>query len=288
MANILLLYGPRSDGVALSGGAWTAGLPLSNLANERLSAVARSVDTQLANTWFKVALPEASAFKALVLGPMNVTSAYKYRIRTYTSAAFNTVAEDTGWVSPTIGSSGGWLAPESDWLDPDWWLGVEPFDDAERGVYLIHVFDTEAVGRWWSFEIDDQFNPAGYIEIGRLFMPDTFSPGVNYPYDDNGLGFVDNSLSAKTLGGQTDYWHRVNPRTFRFGLQYLSEHEGFSAAYRFMRVAGFSREVFVIPDPDDVGHIQQRSFLGTIRKMDALKQHAFAVVGTGYEIEERI
>lgn len=287
MSNILLLFRPKSDTASLSWGSWRSSLPLSNVTDPRLSRVARSSNAALTSTRMRVSLPQVQGFRALVLGPMNVTQGYKYRIRSYSNPGFNNgPVSDTGWVQPTTGPSGDAL--ELEWEDPNFWLGIVPFADEERGIYLIHVFATQTFGQYWSFEIDNQFNPDGYVQIGRLFMADWWMPSVNYGYGDNNLTFGNNSLVSQALGGSKSRYRRVNPRVFRLGLDFLQETEGFDEAYDFMRYVGYDREVFVIPDPDDAESIQARSFLGTINQMNGLSQTMFQILGTGFEIEESL
>jgi len=285
MGNALFLYEPKSDNALLGGGDWRAGLPLANLIDPRLSKVARSSNTLLASTQFRVSLPTVTPFRALAMGPMNITTAYRYRIRTW-SAGFVGMLSDTGWVKPFDGQSAGPL--ELEWEDPNFWLGLTPFEDQERGVWLIHDFGTPQVGQFWTFEIDDQTNPDGYIEIGRLFMGSAFQPTLNYGYDNNGLSFENNALMAPTLSGGTQAWRRLNPRVFRAAFPNMAEAEAFDEVYRMFRSVGFDGEVLVIPDPDDAANIQKRSIFGNFRTMDALSQTAFGLVGTGFEIKEII
>lgn len=281
---MLLLFQPKSDTATLSWGGWRAALPLTNLLTERLSRVARSTDTAIESTRFRVALPQAETFKALILGATNVTTNVKWRIRSYTDGTFETADYDSGWLEPFVG-----LADDLEWGDPNWWLQLLPFDDEERRVNLIHIFDDEPVARvHWSFEIDDTTNPAGVIDIGRLFMPRAWEPSINYQYSDNNLSFQDNTLRSTTLGGSEDKWRRINPRVFRFSIDYLPELEAFRRAYPLMRVAGFNGEVFVIPDKEDAEFMQQRSFLGSFSQMDGLSQVEFQLAGTAFEIKESI
>lgn len=285
MGTLLLLYEPKSDAAAFSWGEWTAGLPLANLANQRLRKVARSVSSDPEDTRFRVTLPATQSFRAIALGPMNVTTAYQYRIRSY-AEGFSTVVYDSDWIKPFEGSGGGPL--DREWEDPFFWLGIEPYDDPDRGIWLIHIFPGPIEGRLWSVEIDDQYNTDRFIEIGRLFMPSAWSPSINYSYSNNGLGFRNNALSSSALSGSKQFWRRINPRQFRCTLDLLPETEGYGDAYRFMQRVGFDGEVFVIPDPDDATNIQKRSFLGTVQEMDPLSQAFFGHVGTGFNIEEII
>jgi len=283
MGNALFLYEPKSDNATFSGGNWRPSLPLSNMADKRLSRVARSVNTLLASTQFRVSLPTVIPFRALAMGPMNISTAYQYRIRTW-SADFDLMLSDTDWVKPFDGQAAGPL--DLEWEDPNFWFGLTPFDDQERGVWLIHDFGEPQVGQYWTFEIDDQTNPDGYIDIGRLFMPTTFEPELNYGYDSNGLSFENNVLSAQMLNGGTQFSRRINPRVFRAAFPTVREPEAFGDFYRLFRTVGYDGEVFVIPDPDDVANIQKRSIFGNFRAMDALSQTAFGLVGTGFEIKE--
>lgn len=152
---------------------------------------------------------------------------------------------------------------------------------------MIHVFDDLVPARYWTVEIDDQLNPDGYLDLGRLFMPLGWQPSLNYEYGAT-FGIKNNSLVSSTLSGGKKIWRRVNPRVLRVSLPLLPEAEGFCQAYRFMQRAGFDQTVFVIPDPDDVTTIHARSFFGTIAEMDLLTQAVYGRVGAGFQIEEII
>jgi hypothetical protein len=283
---MLLLFQPKSDNATLSWGSWRAALPLNNMLTERLARVARSTDATLESSRFRVTLTAAATFKALLLAGTNVTTAVKWRIRSYLDGDFaeEDIDFDSGWLEPFVG-----IAEDLEWGDPNWWTQTTPFDDDERRINLIHVFDTEPTARLhWSFEIDDTTNPAGVIDIGRLFMPLAWEPSINYQYGDNSLSFQDNTLRSTTLGGSEDAWRRINPRIFRFGIDYLPETEAYQKAYPLMRTAGFNGEVFVVPDKDDDQFMQQRSFLGRISQMDGIAQVAFQMAGVGFEIKESI
>lgn len=296
MQNIMILYNPKSDSAVFSGGGWLSALPLANLTDPRPYRVARSINTDPANTKFRVALNSLAQFRALVMGPSNVTTAVEYRVRCYNNGAFNIgtadsspygysgLIYDSGWQKPFEGSGGGPL--DREWEDPWFWMGVEPFEDEERGIVLIHVLPATIEGMYWTFEIDDYYNPAGYIELSRLFMPDTFQPSINYGYESNGLVFLDNSLTANTLSGSKQKLRRFNPRQIQFGFKYLPETETFSSVYRLMQKAGFDREVFVIMDPDNASDLQRRSMFARIDQMNPIQQAVFAGITAGYQVEE--
>lgn len=286
MKNIMLLYDPKSDGAEFAWGAWTAELPLENLASRRLHEVSRSVDAAPDSTRFTVALPAAETLRAVVLGPMNVSMAYRCRVRAYTDPWFEPPVYDGDWYAPFDGAGGGALGLE--WEDPYFWLGNKPYEDAERGVWLVHILPEAVTAQWWSIEIEDPDNVDGFIEAGRLFLARSYIPSLNYSYSGNGLRFRNNSRAVALLSGGKQVRRRVNPRQFAFAFDYLPEAEGFSDLYRLMRLVGFDRECFVIPDPEDTAHMQERAFLGRMEEMDAISQAVLGCVGTTMQIEEII
>lgn len=278
----MFLYGPRSDSAALSSGDWQ--MPLANMQNRDLFRVARSADLDLSSTRFGVDLGGVFSFRAIVIGPTNLTTAHKYRIRNYQGSAFGTVGYDSGWVENQQQFPYGSLPFGS----PYWYTGLMPWDDPERGAWIIHIFDQEVAGRFWSVEIDDQNNPDGFVDIGRLFMPHHCIPSFNYSYDGNGLSFDNNSLQSNTLAGGRKFWRRANPRVFRLGFEYLEESELYGPIYEMIRQAGYDGEVFVIPDPtDDFRQMQRRAFLGTLNP-DAISQTVPFRGNVAFEIREII
>lgn len=292
----MVLYNSKSDNGVFSGGGWRSTLPLSNLVDPKQYRVARSTDTDPANTQFRVTLNTLAQFKALIVGPSNLTTAVEYRIRCYNNGTFNIgtadaspygysgLIYDSGWQKPFEGSGGGPL--DREWEDPWFWLGIEPFEDEDRGIVLIHILPAVIEGQYWTIEIDDFYNPDGYVELSRLFMPDVFQPSINYGYEDNGLAFLDNDLSTSTLAGSVQKLRRFSPRQISFGWKYLPEAEHFSAVYRLMQKAGYSDEVFVIMDPDNAADLQRRSMFGRITQMNPIQQSVYAGISVGYQVGE--
>lgn len=276
--NMMLLYDDGSRGATLSGGSFETALPLDNLLDPDLKLPARTSDVTLASTKFNVAFDATYYSRAVVIGPANLTPLFKYRIRTYTDA-FTTVDVDTGWVQPATsqGDPGSFR-----WGEDDYWLRND-----HLGGYLIHVFPDLVPARYWSIEIDDQDNPDGFLNLGRLFMPLGWQPSLNYEYGAT-FGLRNNTLVSNTLSGGKKFWRRVNPRTMRVSFPLLPESEGFGQAYRFMQRVGFDAPVFVIPDPDDATTINSRSFFGTLTENDGLTQAVVGRVGFGFQIEEII
>lgn len=274
--NIILLYGNHSDVATLSGGGWSPSFPLANLQRRPLRRIARSLDLQPSNTQMLIQLAGPATLKAICLGPSNISTGFSYRINSETT--------DTGWILGAARADWNTL----DWADPNYWTGIPSWEDAERGQWLIHVFDVPVTSMYWKIEIDDESNPDGFLRFGRLFMSRFWQPSINYGYGNNGLSFKDATFKSASLAGNKRFWRRTNPRVFRFGFDYLPEAEIFDRGYEFQRLIGYDGEVFVIPDPADALNRQKRSFLATANTMDALSQAAFGYGATAFELEEVI
>lgn len=276
MQNVLLIYDNFSDVATLSGGSFVPALPLNNLKVPEPYKVARTTNTLLSSTQFSVSLGGPRAMKAIVIGPTNLSTAHKYRI---SGTGF-----DTGWSTGLARAEWNTLP----WDDPDFWTGLTPWDDDERGIWIIHVFDTPVVAKNWLVEIDDQLNSDGYIDLGRLVMGRVWQPSLNFVYGNNGLAFRDNSLRATTLSGSEKIWRRRNPRVFNLAFDYLPDEEMYRDGYDFQRIAGYDGQVFVVPDPDNIQTRQRRSFLATVTRPDPLAQVTFGRSSMAFELKEII
>ncbi|WP_173087388.1 hypothetical protein [Devosia sp. 1635] len=283
MGKIMLLYDNQSDIGSVTGPA--SALPVANLQIDTLEQVWRSASDDPSDTRFDVALPEVVAMKAIVVGPTNLTTANRYRVRAFPDASRSNAFYDSGWEQSAVRATFGSLP----WGSPYLWSGYQPPDDPDRGTFIIHVLPYAVAQLFWTIEIDDEGNPDGFIEASRLLMCRTVEPSINYQVGQNGLAFEDNSKRSRTLGGGEQIWRRINPRVFQFGFDYLPESEAFNDFYDLMRHTGYDREVFVIPDPDASAlEMQRRSFLGTFSQMNPLSQVAFGYAAAGFTIKERI
>ncbi len=278
-----LVWNNVADNADLSGGSWLTSLPLTNMLATNLTKVARSVDLALASTQLNIALVEPKEIISIVVGPTNLSTYYAYKITWY-SDEFTTEVSNTGWINPFDAS----LADPFDipWESPYFWQGVEPFSDADRGIWLIHVFSSSVTAQYWKIEIDDQLNIDGYIQAGRLFIGSYWAPSINYMPENNGLSFRNATLESSTLRGGKHYWRRINPRVWSCKISQIPEGEAFSSAYDLTQQAGYDKEVFVIPDVDDTTYIQRRAFLATITQADPISQAAAGTASVGFTFEE--
>lgn len=265
MGNFLILSDNAADEGTLSGGNWAVSLPA--MQDPRPTKRARSANLELTSTQFRIALNKVATFRALAFGPTNFTSSARYRITAYSDADFLIETYDSDWQD--IGAQ---AVPSLslEWENPDFWTGVEPIDDPDNaGIFVIHDFVLNESGKYWQFEIDDQGNGDGFVEIGRLFMGAAYQPSINYL--PNSFGFETNTTMEKALGGTRYYTRRKSARTLNVTFEYLPVQEVWDNVYRLQVISGLDRQVFVIPDPDDIPNRNKRSFLGNFKELTAIQ-----------------
>ena len=284
MGTLTVLWNNGADNANVTGGAWATALPLTNLLASNITKVARTTDAQLASAQFKVEMADAIQIKAIVVGPTNLTTNYQYRISWYSDELFTTLTDTTGWINPF----GTVLTDPFDipWEASYFWDGVEPFDDKDRGIWVIHVFESPIVTLYIKVELDDRINPDGYIQAGRLFIGSYWAPSLNYTPDNNGLSFRNANIESSTLRGGKHYWRRINPRSWACSISMLPELEAYTSAYDLIQQAGYDKEVFVIPDPEDSTNMQRRAFLATITQADPISQALVSRASFGFTVEE--
>lgn len=267
MGNFLILSDNAADEGTLDGGSWLAALPLTGMQDPRPTKRARSTNLELTSTLFRIALNTTRAFRALAFGPTNFTSSARYRITAYSDAGFSVQTYDSGWRDIGIQAV---PSLSLEWENPDFWLGVEPVDDPDNaGIFVVHDFGLNVEGKYWIFEIDDQGNGDGYLEIGRLFMGRAYQPSINYL--SNSFGFETNTTMEKALGGTRYYTRRKSARTLSVTFDYLPTQEVWDDIYRLQVLSGLDKQVFVIPDPDDILNRNKRSFLGNLKELTAIQ-----------------
>lgn len=284
MGRLILLYDNAADEGTLSGGTWS--LPLTGMQDPRPTRRARSANLTPEATTFDIALNATRTFKALAFGPTNFTSSARYRIRSFSDAEMTMEVYDSG--SRDIGTQ---AVPSLDlpWEDPNFWTGVQPIDDPDKaGIFVVHIFDQDTTAKYWRFELEDAGNSDGFVEIGRLFMGLAWQPSINFSPEGNSFGWKPNTTTQQSLGGSRYYNRRKSARFFRFAFPYLPDAEVWSDVYRIQAVSNLDRQVFVIPDPDDVANRSKRSFLGNLTELSSIQLFNVGLASTAFDITEAL
>lgn len=285
MGNLVLLYENFADGGIFSGafGSWT--LPLANMQDPDIQRVARSSNATNAATKFRIDLGAPQNVDGLAFGPVNISPGASWRGRAYSDSSYSVLVYDTG--TQEVGgevidwaNSAAWL----EWENLGFWLGIsDPLDELPQ--FLFHVAPLAQTAQYWQIEVFDAANGDGFIEIGRLLIGKAFRPAKNYG-EDNSLSIVPLTDVEESLGGLRVYWERGLRRSFACSFPSLTKSELFGDAFRVMLRSGISRQVFVVPDPDDTEFGIRRSFLATFKQMPAIRQLLVERGSTGVDLEE--
>lgn len=264
MANMLLGYDNKADNATYSGGSWPT-LALTNIKDPRPSKKARSADLTLSNTLMNIDLGASYAIRMIAITHTNLSSAGLYRITWY-SDAFTTAVGNTGWLA----------IPGYPATDPD---GI--------GAAIFHVFASANTYRYWRIELDDNTNAAGYIEVGRVFLPLTWAPSINYGAD-NADGMEPNTPVQTSLGG-TKYFSRRKPaRTFRFGFDVIDDSE-LPTMRAIRKISNLNKQVVIIPDPSDTSYLNDTCFVGTLAQTPPLKRLVGAdLAAASFDVTEAV
>jgi len=256
MKNLILGYNNLIDTATLSGGSWSAALPLANLKSRILSKVARSSDAAAASTRIDIDLGSAKSVQAFGAIRTNLSaSGATYRLRGSNDNTFAASLYDSGTASAAAQT-------------PDLILGL----------------DAAVTARYWRLEIVDTANASGYIQIGRLFIGTALAPADNYSKGAE-IGYQSSTAVAKSVGGVKYFDRRPGERLFSFQLDWLTDAEALGQALELQRISGIHGEVLLVVDPADTIFNQKRHFLGTLQQLPPLKnpyltnyQAAFNVV----------
>jgi hypothetical protein len=285
MAKIQMSLFNRSDAAALSGGSWLGGSPLTNLQQTLLSRVARSADVLATSTRIDIDYTVSTTIVRLVaLARHNCTLDATYRITAgTTSGASNVYDSGTLAVWPAIYDS-----LDLEWEDDNFWTGQATTADIDGyPISLVHDCLANVQARYWRIQITDTANPAGYIDLARLWMGPIWQPTRNFSYGAQ-LAWESRSVSEYSLGGVLYNEPRTPARVYRFALSRLTDAEAYGQILDMQRRIGTAGELWVVPNADDTSRRFKRDFLARIRKFDPITQGLARMQETSFEMEERL
>lgn len=258
MSNLGLGWPDRVSAATVSGGSWQASLPVTNVADRRITRVARTTSAAAANTVIDIDCGATKSMRGFGLFNHNLQSTAQWRIKASLSAIGSTDVLDSGAKNVLQMS----LSPDVlEWEDTGWWEGIG--DGWVRNMHpIIYVHSELISARYVRIEITDTTNPDGYVQVGRAFAGPVLEPAYN---DDlgRGSGFVDfNTFDVGEAGAEfARLGRKVKRETVT--LSWLTEAEA-----RFLR--GISRQrgtdddVLYVPDVGDAAAQQEYGFLGRV------------------------
>jgi hypothetical protein len=291
MGRFVCLHDNYADLGLVSGPAFRPELPAVNLQNIDIKLVARTTNALADSTVVHVDLGLERQVGGVVLGPTNISPGGQYRIRSFSDAAMSGLLYDSG-LRTVSGNVIDWSDPNDwlEWEDPGFWEGIPDIGNRDDvPTYLVEIIPATvgalALAQWWSIEVFDESNEDGYLEFGRLLVARAFRPAYNYT-EANSFTAEDLTDTVETLGGRRAYWERGQRRILRVAFQALPDAQAFGDVFRLINRSRTSRQVFVVPDPDDGQNFQKRSFLATQRAIPEIQQMLVPRANLGFEFEE--
>lgn len=283
MGNCMLGFPNRTDQAVLSGGAYVSTLPLQNLQNRVIGKVARTTNTALSSTQFTIDLGRGMKAQILALRNHNLSISARYRVVGSAVVDFSALAYDSGWndVWPVVYPFGA-----LEWEDDNWYTGK--YTDEEREGYtteLDHLLPMAKLARYWRVEIDDVENPAGFVQVGRLFIGPAWQPTINMIYGAS-IGWETKTVVQEAKSGAEYFDVRTPYRVQKFTLDHMSQDEAFSQAFEIQRRAGIHGEIVFIHDPSDTVHSLRRRFMARLRTLTPIEYPYFDINSTAFELKE--
>lgn len=260
-----VLYAP-----VLSGGSWLAALPRTNVQDRRLRKVARSTNALVASTQFDIDQGVARDLRVFAILVPNATAAATVRFRLSNIAG--------NFAAPIYDSTALLILPAG--LDAEQLEGMN--------VWKTIVAPATQNGRYIRVEIADAANPAGYVDVARVIAAPVYQPTINLA-PGAGLGIEDLSTRQESDGGAATYREKAKRRVWAFTLEDEPETESMISQFDMQRIAGTTRQIHFVYNPDDTTHMHRRAFLGVMRKLSPLRMpYITSRWDSGYEIAEEL
>lgn len=291
MANCLLCYPNHVDSATLSGGSWTSTLPLTNLQTRFPRQYARTTDAFASSSIINVDFGDSVYSTAIALVNHNISLDGKIRVRLWSDSDMTETVFDSGEqdVWPR------WFDTlQLRWGDSNFWGGkISPkLFGTVPAIYLM-MLDTAGfaanatAARAATIEISDEGNDDGYIQAGRLFIAEDWTPSHNMVYGAS-IQWVDPSIVDTALDGTKWFDKRTKYRQQIFQLKYMKYSEGANKALLMTQQLGLTGDMLFVFDPSDQQLMQQRSFVGTLAELSPLEFWMFRLTSMAFKIEELV
>lgn len=248
--------------VLSEGSGYAPALPLANMLDDSrpVTAPARCLTpADLASAKFKITFPGTKAVSiiALLFHSFSIDATYRITVAG-ADGDLNNPAYQTDWtaIHPAV------YEPEDmEFEDDNWWSGQ--LSEADIALYRGHKFVTFPLTTTSAIrvEINDATNPAGYFDIGWLWVGRTWSTTYNF---ERGRGLSVRSRDVKDEGpsGREFSEKRRGRRVLTVDYTRLTDDE----VYRWIDSAarcGSVEPVLFLPDADDPKSLLREAFPAT-------------------------
>jgi hypothetical protein len=283
VGNLAILRHIESDRGALSGGSWTAALPLANIRTQDQEEKARTTNASTTSTQFSVDTGTTATryFNCFFIVGHNLTSSATVEFVVTNSTTDVTTAREY-----TSGPIAAWT-PTVVWgADPWGGFGWEGTSEDEVSPPVIRHTMTDAVaGRYLFVYITDRSNPDGFIEIGRFLAGPYWQPEINMNYGAT-WQYVDPSIVRRTPYGRRFTQNLPIYRQATFSLEFATVNEAWGFIGQWQRL-GKGKEVMYMHDIDDPSSMaQQRVMYCALVDTSVINESSFERYSVEITLEE--
>lgn len=278
-ANVLLAAVNRVDTAAsITVGSYAAAFPPTNLKTANLSRPYRTGfntpptttgrDTIAGRTWLEIDQGAGYVVQMVALLQHTLTNTATYRVRLSTVSDFSTTVYDSGMVDawPVVDTFGA-----GEWGVFPWGGQLQVAEVAYYALSSFHVLPTALSARYIRLDLFDGANPAGFLQLGRLFIGPIWQPSINMNLDWS-VGWEDPSEVVRSIGGTITVDERPRYRVLSFVLDHLPEAEALVNITDYLdRRKGISGDMVVIPQPLKPDTWAHEALYGRQRRLDALR-----------------
>ena len=239
--NLRLLLNNLLDTATLSvSPALAASLPADNLKIARRDAVARTTGLNTQHVYGNLAAP--NWIDTVALWGHNLTSGGSWRIRLYDAA------DRTGTL---VYDSGAQAAVALKTLGELTW-GISPLNEywSATGVtpHTVLALTTAVYAASFDLEWSDAANPAGYTQVGRVYLGKSFVPTVNFDWGQS-LRQQDDSSYLRSAAGSLFVDRSNRYRVLTLTLSWLTDEE-VTRLFDELGARGKETDVLVSAYPD--------------------------------------
>jgi len=269
-------------GVVFSGGTWAAALPRTNVATPRRAEVARTTGVTVTDTVLRVDLGAARLVDALAIVGHNLTAGASFRLRAF-SDAYTTTTFDSGTVTA---------------FAEQWPAGLLPYGHPNAATRLLttddlrtrrwdanYVLANSVTARYWEIAITDTTNPAGYVEIGRVYLGPLYQPSINLRYGAS-AGLTTEATIGRALSGTRYVESRPTARTRTIEFGDLPPEEAEAVLGDLVRVLDLGGQVYWFDDPTATWTRLRTSFLAQLTELPAVVRASFRQGAVALALEE--
>lgn len=275
MSNMRVVYDNAADRATITASTTAGGLVPSNLQTTPKSEVWRSTSpiATLTLTW-----PTQELISAICVPFSSLTSAATFRVRAYTYTTDTEPVLDTGVQMACAGNT----FDEVGWGSTPLGVNGYAYGSSSYGTIWFEVGAYQKI----VLDIDDNSNPLGYVEAGRIVAGTHWSPVINVEYGVQAT-VVDTSKQERSDAGDLRTDRGTQHKVVSFDLSLMPSVDR-NSLWNILRGSGSHTPVFMSLTPSSDDSIEEQIFqvYGKISRQAAIKYQFANQFSTSLEIEE--